>query len=99
MEKKWRVGHVELLEGGALFGFVLYDQKDRPCVSIGYSNDVEAFAGRDLVLAALKDAEEVRVAELERLEYLTSEIDDERGRCPRAFVLMPGMRRGWRRAT
>jgi hypothetical protein len=59
MEKKWRVGHVELLEGGALFGFVLYDQKDRPCVSIGYSNDVEAFAGRDLVLAALKDAEEV----------------------------------------
>jgi hypothetical protein len=59
MEKKWRVGHIELLEGGALFGFVLYDQKDRPCVSIGYSNDVEAFAGRDLVLAALKDAEEV----------------------------------------
>ena len=27
MEKKWRVSHVELLEGGLLFGFVLYDEK------------------------------------------------------------------------
>jgi hypothetical protein len=30
MDEKWRVGHVELLEGGLLFGFVLYDQKGRP---------------------------------------------------------------------
>jgi hypothetical protein len=27
MNEKWRVSHVELLEGGLLFGFVLYDQK------------------------------------------------------------------------
>jgi hypothetical protein len=53
------VTQVELLEGGLLFGFVLYDQKGRPCVSFGYANDVEAFAGRDLVLAALKGAEQV----------------------------------------
>jgi hypothetical protein len=59
MEKKWRVSQVELLEGGALFGFVLYDQKGWPCVSFGYANDVEAFAGRDLVLAALNGAEQV----------------------------------------
>ena len=30
MEKKWRVSNVELLEGGLLFGFALYDQK-RAC--------------------------------------------------------------------
>ena len=59
MDAKWRVSHVELLEGELLFGFVVYDQKDRPCVSIGYANNVEAIAGRDLILAALKDAEEV----------------------------------------
>ncbi len=35
MDEKWRVGNVELLEGGLLFGFVLYDQKGRPCVSFG----------------------------------------------------------------
>ena len=39
MDEKWRVGHVELLEGGLLFGFVLYDQKGRPCVSFGYADD------------------------------------------------------------
>ena len=27
MDEKWRAGHVELLEGGLLFGFVLYDRK------------------------------------------------------------------------
>ena len=26
MEKKWRVSNVELLEGGLLFGFALYDR-------------------------------------------------------------------------
>jgi hypothetical protein len=39
MEKKWRVSHVELLEGGLLFGFVLYDEKGRPCVSFGYADE------------------------------------------------------------
>ena len=29
MDEKWRVSRVELLEGGLLYGFVLYDQKAR----------------------------------------------------------------------
>jgi hypothetical protein len=59
MEKKWRVSHVELLEGGLLFGFVLYDEKGRPCVSFGYADDKKANVGRNQVAAALKDAEQV----------------------------------------
>ncbi len=59
MEKKWRVGDVELLEGGLLFGFVLYDQKGLPCVSLGYWTDAEAKASRDHVVAALNGVEEV----------------------------------------
>jgi hypothetical protein len=59
MEKKWRVSHVELLEGGLLFGFVLYDEKGRPCVSFGYTDDEKANAGRGHVEAALRGAEEV----------------------------------------
>ena len=30
MDEKWRVSRVELLEGGLLYGFALYDQKGRP---------------------------------------------------------------------
>ena len=59
MEKNWKVSHVELLEGGTHFGFVLYDQKGRPCVSFGYADDKKAFAGRDLVAAALREVEQV----------------------------------------
>ena len=59
MDEKWRVGHVELLEGGLLFGFVLYDQKGRPCVSFGYADDKKANLGRNHVAAALKDAEQI----------------------------------------
>jgi hypothetical protein len=59
MDDKWRVGNVELLEGGLLFGFVLYDQKGRPSVSFGYADDKKANVGRDYVAAALKEAEEV----------------------------------------
>jgi hypothetical protein len=47
MDDKWRVGNVELLEGGLLFGFVLYDQKGRPSVSFGYADDKKANVGRD----------------------------------------------------
>jgi len=32
MDEKWRVSRVELLEGGLLYGFVLYDQRGRPSV-------------------------------------------------------------------
>ena len=59
MEKKWRVSHVELLEGGLFYGFVLYDEKERPCVSFGYADDKKANVGRNHVAAALKDAEQV----------------------------------------
>ena len=38
MDEKWRVSRVELLEGGLLYGFVLYDQKGRPSVSFGYAD-------------------------------------------------------------
>jgi hypothetical protein len=59
MEKKWRVSQVELLEGGQLFGFALYDQKGRACVSLGYRSEAEATLGRDHVVAALKGVEEI----------------------------------------
>jgi hypothetical protein len=59
MEKKWRVSQVELLEGGLLFGFGLYDQRGRPCVSLGYQTEAEANAGRKHVVAALKGVNEV----------------------------------------
>jgi hypothetical protein len=59
MDDKWRVGNVELLEGGLLFGFLLYDQKGRPCVSFGYADRAKASLGRNHVAAALKEAEQV----------------------------------------
>jgi hypothetical protein len=59
MDDKWRVGNVELLEGGLLFGFVLYDQKGRPSVSFGYADRSKARRGRNHVAAALKEAEQV----------------------------------------
>ena len=59
MEKKWRVSDVELLEGGLLFGFALYDQHGLPCVSFGYQTEAKANAGRNHVMAALNGAEEV----------------------------------------
>jgi hypothetical protein len=59
IEKKWRVSNVELLEGGLLFGFALYDQKGIPCVSFGYQTEAKAIAGRDHVVAALNGAQEV----------------------------------------
>jgi hypothetical protein len=59
MEKKWRVSNVELLEGGLLFGFALYDQKGMPCGSFGYQTEAKAIAGRDHAVAALSGAQEV----------------------------------------
>ena len=64
MDEKWRVSRVELLEGGLLYGFVLYDQKARPCGSFGYADRAKAKLGRNHVAAALKDADQVLVAEL-----------------------------------
>jgi hypothetical protein len=59
MDDKWRVGRVELLEGGLLYGFVLYDQGGRPSVSFGCADRSKAKVGRNHVVAALKDAEQV----------------------------------------
>lgn len=59
MEKRWRVSQVELLEGGLLFGFALYDQKGKPCVSLGYKSEAEATLGREHVMAAMKAVEEI----------------------------------------
>ena len=59
MDEKWRVSRVELLEGGLLFGFVLYDQRGRPSVSFGYAERAKANVSRNHVVAALKDAEQV----------------------------------------
>ena len=59
MDAKRSVSPIELLEDGILFGFVLYDQKGRPCVSFGYRSEATAKAARDHVVAALNAAEEV----------------------------------------
>ena len=59
MDEKWRVSRVELLEGGLLYGFVLYDQRGRPSASFGYADRQKAKLGRNHVAAALKDAEQV----------------------------------------
>ena len=42
MDEKWRVSRVELPEGGLLYGFVLYDQRGRPSVSVGYADRAKA---------------------------------------------------------
>ena len=64
MDEKWRVGHIELLEGGLLFGFMLYDQKGRPCVSFGYADAKKANRGHNHVAAAIKDESKFSLAGL-----------------------------------
>ena len=59
MDEKWKVSRVELVEGGLLYGFVLYNQRGKPSVSFGYADDKKANVGRNHVVAALKDAEQV----------------------------------------
>jgi hypothetical protein len=59
MERNWKVSRVELLEGGMHFGFVIYDQRGLPCLSVGYDDDAKASAARGRVLDALKEADEV----------------------------------------
>jgi hypothetical protein len=64
MDEKWRVGHVELLEGGLLFGFVLYDQKGRPCVSFGYADAKKANLGHNMLRQRLRTQSKFSLAEL-----------------------------------
>jgi hypothetical protein len=59
MDEKWRVSRVELLEGGLLYGFVLYDQKGQAECFVRLLGPSETKLGRNHVAAALKDAEQV----------------------------------------
>ena len=65
MEKKWRVGDLQSVQGAHLramsqIGFVLYDETGQPCVTFGYLNHYEARLARRYVMAALIGAETVR---------------------------------------
>jgi hypothetical protein len=54
MEKKWRVGDLEPVQGAAMsqIGFVLYDETGQPCVTFGYGTHDEA-SGSNLTLGTL----------------------------------------------
>ena len=53
-----------VLEGGPLFGFVLYDQKGRPCVSFGYADDKKATWVAIVLRQHLRTQSKSSVAEL-----------------------------------
>ena len=59
--QNWRVGNVQSVDSGAFSGpgFVLYDENGIPCVMFGYSSDVDAKAGCELVQAALANVASV----------------------------------------
>ena len=61
-----RVGEVQWLHGrGGEFsewGFVLYEENGKPCVTFLYSHGLEAEAGRDQVQAALAGVVSVKSA-------------------------------------
>jgi hypothetical protein len=64
MGKKWRVGDLQPVLGGAMsqIGFVLYDETGQPCVTFGYGTHDEARLARQYVMAALIGVETVRSA-------------------------------------
>jgi hypothetical protein len=47
MEKKWRVGDLQPVQGtdprASQIGFVLYDEMGQPCVTFGYLSEDEAY--------------------------------------------------------
>jgi hypothetical protein len=61
MEKKWRVGDLQPVQGAAMsqIGFVLYDETGQPCVTFGYATHDEARLARQYVMAALIGVETV----------------------------------------
>jgi hypothetical protein len=65
MEKKWRVGDLQPVQGAgpramSQIGFVLYDETGQPCVTFGYGTHDEARSAREYVMAALIGVETVR---------------------------------------
>jgi hypothetical protein len=65
MEKKWRVGDLQPVQGTDLramsqIRFVLYDETGQPCVTFGYGTHDEARLARQYVMAALIGVETVR---------------------------------------
>ena len=65
MEKQWRVGDLQTMQGAdpramTMTGFVLYDETGQPCVTFGYGTHDEARAARKYAMAALIGAETVR---------------------------------------
>ena len=65
MEKKWRVGELQSVQGADLqamsqIGFVLYDETGQPCVMFGYGTHDEATTARRYIMAALIGVETVR---------------------------------------
>jgi hypothetical protein len=65
MEKQWRVGDLQTMQGAdpramTMIGFVLYDETGQPCVTFGYGTHDEARAARGYVMAALIGVETVR---------------------------------------
>jgi hypothetical protein len=65
MEKQWRVGDLQTMQGAdpramTMIGFVLYDETGQPCVTFGYGTHDDARAAREYVMAALIGAETVR---------------------------------------
>ena len=58
MEKKWRVGDLQTMQGEdpramTMVGFVLYDETGQPCVTFGYETHGQARSARGYVMAAL----------------------------------------------
>jgi hypothetical protein len=53
--RTWRVGEIQWVNDGDFseWGFVLYDQSGKPCVTFGYSRGLDARESHDHVQAAL----------------------------------------------
>ena len=68
MDEKWRVSRVELLEGGLLFGFVLYDQMGRPSVSFGYADERKRMWAVTMLWQRLRMQSKFSVADLQTIE-------------------------------
>ena len=65
MEKKWRVGDLQTIQGAhpsaiTMTEFVLHDEEGQPCVTFGYGSHNEARLARQYVMAALIGVETVR---------------------------------------
>lgn len=62
--RNWRVGEIQWTPGKEFseWGFVLYEQSGKPCVTFVYSHGLDARAGRGQVQAALAEVASVKAA-------------------------------------